>query len=525
MSLSASDAPSPPATEPIPAEVEALREHLAPIQDLRTAAQVLSWDQETYMPSGGAEARAHQLSTLQRLAHERFVADETGRLLSDAEAAADGLDPESDAASLVRVTRRDFDRERTVPSDLVARMSQAVSRAKEAWKSARADDDFDAFAPHLETIVELNVEKAEAIGYKEEAYDALLDEYEPGMTTAEVADTFDRLRKDLVPLVDAIADAPQIDDSVLQGSFPVEVQKAFGEDIIREIGYDFDRGRQDVSAHPFTTSFGVGDVRLTTRFDENHFGSSLYSTLHEAGHGMYEQGINPDLERTPLAEGASLGIHESQSRFVENQIGRSRAFWERYAPMAREAFPDALADAGADDLYRAVNRVEPSLIRVEADEVTYNLHVMLRFELERGLVRGDVDVRELPDLWRDKMDTYLGVVPDTDANGVLQDVHWSLGAIGYFPTYALGTLMSAQIAEAMEADLGDLDARVSRGEFQPILDWLRTHIHRHGRKYTAPELLKRATGEAFSADAWLQSIREKYGALYDASLPQPGDAT
>jgi carboxypeptidase Taq len=229
---------------------------------------------------------------------------------------------------------------------------------------------------------------------------------------------------------------------------------------------------------------------------------------------MYEQGIAPDLERTPLAEGASLGIHESQSRFVENQIGQSRAFWERYAPKAREAFPDALADARADDLYRAVNRVEPSLIRVEADEVTYNLHVMLRFELERGLVQGTISVGELPELWRAKMDEYLGVVPETDADGVLQDVHWSLGAIGYFPTYALGTLMSAQIAEAMEADLGDLDGRVSRGEFEPILDWLRTNIHRHGRKFTAPRLLERVTGDAFSADAWLEYVRSKYGALY-----------
>jgi len=519
MSASPSRAASASSPPSVPAPVKDLRAHLEPIQDLRNAAQVLSWDQETYMPSGGAEARTHQLSTLQRLAHDRFVSDDTGRLLRDAEAVADDLDPESDAASLVRITRRDYDRERKVPSDLVAQMSEAVSRAKHAWKSARAEDDFEAFAPHLETIVALNVEKAEAIGYEEEVYDALLDEYEPGLTTAEIVDTFDRLRSDLVPIVNAIAEAPQIDHSVLHGSFPVEAQKTFGENIIREIGYDFDRGRQDVSAHPFTTSFGIGDVRLTTRFDEGHFGSSLYSTLHEAGHGMYEQGIAPDLERTPLAEGASLGIHESQSRFVENQIGRSRAFWERYAPKAQQAFPNAFRGVDAEQLYRAVNRVEPSLIRVEADEVTYNLHVMLRFELERGLVRGDVSVDDLPDLWRAKMDEYLGVVPETDANGVLQDVHWSLGAIGYFPTYALGTLMSAQIADAMEADLGDLGDRVRRGEFEPIADWLQTNIHRHGRKFTAPRLLEKVTGASLSADAWLDYVRSKYGALYGRTDP------
>ena len=505
---------APDATETADA-IEALRDHLGPIMDLRNAAELLSWDQETHMPPGGAEARARQLSTLQRLAHERFVSDETGQRLDAAADVLSDADPMSTAARLVRVTRRDYERERKVPSDLVARMSEAVSRAKEAWKSARGDDDFSTFAPHLERIVDLNVEKAEAIGYEEEAYDALLDEYEPGMTTAEVASTFERLRSDLVPIVDAIAEADPIDASILHRTYPTEAQKAFGESVIADLGYDFERGRQDVSEHPFTTSFSTGDVRLTTRYDESYLPSAFYSMLHEAGHGIYEQGVADDLDRTPLADGASLGMHESQSRFYENQIGRSRAFWDHYFPKAQAAFPEALSDADAETMYRAVNRVEPSLIRVEADEVTYNLHVMLRFELERGLVRGDVEVADLPDLWREKMDAYLGVVPGTDTEGVLQDVHWSLGAIGYFPTYALGNLMSAQIAEALESDLGPIDDRVAAGEFEEILGWLRTHVHQHGRTLQAPDLLERITGTGLSADAWLDYVRSKYGALYN----------
>jgi len=290
------------------------------------------------------------------------------------------------------------------------------------------------------------------------------------------------------------------------------------------VGYDFERGRQDESAHPFTTSFAIDDVRLTTRYDEDYLPSALFSMLHEAGHGIYEQNIAPDLARTPLAEGASLGIHESQSRFVENMLGRSRAFWQHYFADAQEAFPDALGDVDAETFYRAVNRVEPSLIRVEADEVTYNLHVMLRFELERGLVRGDVAVEDLPGLWRETMDDYLGVVPETDADGVLQDVHWSLGAIGYFPTYALGTLMSAQLWDAMRADVPDADAHIAEGRFAPILEWLHTYIHRHGRKLEAPDLLERATGQPLTAEPWLRYVRRKFGPLYNLPLEAPAAA-
>ncbi len=492
-----------------------LRDHLAPIEDLEAAAAVLAWDQETFMPDGGAEARAQQLSTLQSMAHEQFVSDETGDLLDRAADETDDADPLNDAAALVRVTRRDYERARKVPSSLVAELSQATSAAKQAWKQARTEDDFSIFAPHLETLVDLSVEKAEAIGYDDEPYDALLDEFEPGLSTADVASTFETLREHLVPLVDAIADAPSLDNDLLHRTYPQATQKEFGERILADLGYDFDRGRQDTSAHPFTTSFAPGDVRITTRYDEQFLPTALFSMIHEGGHALYEQGIDPDLARTPLGDGASLGIHESQARFWENHVGRSRPFWTHYFPKLQNAFPEAVGDADLDAFYRAINRVEPSLIRVEADEVTYNLHVMLRFELERGLISGTVDVNELPDRWNEAMDDYLGVVPDTDANGVLQDVHWSMASFGYFPTYTLGTLTAAQLTEALRDDLPAFEDRLAGGDFAPILDWLRTNVHQHGRKLKAPELLERVTGAELSAEPWLHYARDKFGALYD----------
>jgi carboxypeptidase Taq len=495
--------------------VEDLRTHLAPIDDLESAAAVLAWDQETVMPDGGAEARARQLSTLQSTAHDRFVSDETGDLLDRAADATADADPLDDDAALVRVTRRDYERARRVPSSLVADLSEATSRAKQAWKRARAEDDFTIFAPHLETLVDLSGKKAEAIGYDDTPYDALLQEFEPGLTTAEVADTFEALRDDLVPLVDAIADAPALDDDLLRRSYPQPTQKAFGEQVLADLGYDFDRGRQDVSAHPFTTSFSVDDVRITTRYDEAYLPTALFSMIHEGGHALYEQGVDPALDRTPLGEGASLGVHESQARLWENHVGRSRPFWRHYFPKLQDAFPDALADASLDAFYRAVNRVEPSLIRVEADEVTYNLHVMLRFELGRGLIEGTVSVDELPARWNAAMDDYLGVTPDTDADGVLQDVHWSMGSFGYFPTYTLGTLTAAQLMETARAEISGLEAKLAEGHFAPLLDWLRTHVHRHGRKLTAPQLLDRVTGTELSAGPWLRYARDKFGALYE----------
>ena len=497
----------------MPDALDQLHARLHRVEDLKNAAEVLSWDQETYMPEGGAAARAQQLSTLQTLAHEQFTSDDVGALLDQLEDA----DLNALSADLVRVVRHDYERARRVPPALVTELSQAVSRAKQAWKAARAEDNFSTFAPHLEQLVDLNVQKARAIGYDATPYDALLDAYEPGMKTETVAQTFATLRDDLVPLVDAIADAPHPDDDFLHRTFDPTQQQTFGEDVIRDVGFDFSRGRQDHSAHPFTTSFGTGDVRLTTRFESDFFPSGFFATLHEAGHGLYEQGFAEELARTPLADGASLGIHESQSRLWENQVGRSHAFWAHYFPALQGVFPDALGDVETNAFYRAVNKVEPSLIRVEADEVTYNLHIMLRFELERGLIEGTITVDELPALWNERMDDYLGIRPDTDADGVLQDIHWSLGAFGYFPTYALGTLMSAQFFAQATADLGDVEAHVAEGDFAPLLGWLRENVHQHGRRYRATELLERVTNEQLTATPWLDYIREKYGALYGFS--------
>ncbi len=499
-----------PATAPL----ERLRALLARVHDLNSAAAVLEWDQETYMPDGATAARAHQIATLRRLAHEHFTTDEVGRLLDALAPDAADLDPVSTRASLVRVARRDYEKAVRLPPELVAEMAEAIALARHAWKAARETNRFATFAPHLERIVDLNVRKAEAYGYAARRYDALLDQYEPGMTTAEVERVFGALRSELVPIVQSIADAAPLDDAVLHRAFDRQKQWDFGMSVLRDIGYDFERGRQDLSTHPFTTTFSITDVRLTTRVDEHFFPTAFFGTLHEAGHGLYEQGIDPELERTPLAEGTSLGMHESQSRLWENLVGRSLPFWRHYFGPLQAAFPDALAGVSPEAFYRAVNRVRPSLIRVEADEVTYNLHIMLRFELETAMVEGRVGVAELPELWNAKMEEYLGLRPATDAQGVLQDVHWSIGSLGYFPTYTLGNLMSTQLFDQARRDVPGLEDQIAAGRFADLLAWLRTHVHRYGRKLTATEILQHVTGEGLSAESWLAYIRRKYGALY-----------
>ncbi|TDI70916.1 MAG: carboxypeptidase M32 [Bacteroidetes bacterium] len=485
------------------------RNHLAQICDLNHAAAVLEWDQETYMPSGAAEARAHQIATLRRLAHELLASEKTATHL---EKRPD--DSFGDNEALYRITKRDFDRATRIPADLVADLAETAALARQAWRTARESDTFKVFAPHLDKILELNLRKAEAVGYDEHPYDALLDEYEPGMKTAEVATVFADLRNQLVPIVQTLTAEKAPDNSMLHRHFPHDAQWDFGLDVIRDFGYDFETGRQDLSAHPFTTTFSISDVRLTTRVDESFFNPAFFGTLHEAGHGMYEQGIDRALERTPLADGTSLGMHESQSRLWENLVGRSRGFWSHYYPKALHAFPDALGGVTEEDFYRAINRVENSLIRVEADEVTYNLHIMVRFELETELVEGKIRVADLPDAWNDRIEAYLGVRPTNDAEGVLQDIHWSLGAIGYFPTYTLGNLMSTQLFDQANSDIPDLAQQISSGNFTVLLDWLRTHVHGHGRKKTASEILTDTTGTGLSVESWIQYIRRKYEDIY-----------
>lgn len=495
-------------------QLERLKNSLAEVVDLQRAAAILSWDQETYMPAGGGLARAEQLATLSKIAHEKFTTDEMGLLLEGLSAGAKSLAYDSDDAALIRVTRHDYEKARKLPVSLVAELTKTISLATEAWKKARAEDDFESFAPHLRRVLELTVQKAEAWGYEEHIYDALLDEYEPGMKSSQVAVIFKQVREAIVPLVHAIAAVPPIDDAVMHWRYPALKQWDFGEAVIKNYGFNFGNGRQDKSAHPFTTSFDSRDVRLTTRIMENYLPSALFSTMHEAGHGLYEQGFADSIRRTGLDSGASLGIHESQSRMWENIIGRSKNFWWYYYPRLQEVFPEQLGAVNLETFYRAINKVAPSFIRVEADEVTYNLHIFVRFEIERELLSGAIQVADLPEQWNARMEKYLGITPHTNAEGVLQDVHWSNGLLGYFPTYSLGNIYSVQFFNRMTAEHPDLPEQISRGEFGQILGWLRENIHRHGRKYTPAEMVERATGGPLNAQPYIDYITSKYRDIY-----------
>ncbi len=494
---------------------ETLCTRLGEVADFHNAASILSWDQDTYMPPGAAEARAQQSSTLRRTAHERFVADEVGELLDALEPWAQEQDYDSFEASLVRVTRRRYDRERKVPADLVARRARAGTLAQAAWEKARPADDFAVFQPHLEKNVDLNIELAETLGYEERRYDALLDRFEPEMKAVQVEALFGEMGEGLRPLVAAIAERQDaVDASVLQRGYDEDKQWAFVNELVGRLGFDWEHGRQDRSAHPFTTSFTPADVRLTTRIYREQPQVAIFASIHEAGHALYEQGVPMDLARTPLGSGASMAVHESQSRMWENTVGRSRPFWQYWLPHLQDSFPGQLEGVTVETFYRAVNRVQPSLIRVEADEATYNLHIFLRFEIENLMLEQKVKIADLPELWNAKMEEYLGIRPDSDRNGVLQDVHWAGGMMGYFPTYALGNLLAAQFYAQALADLPDLPEHYARGEFAPLLGWLRDTIHVHGSKYTPEELVQRITGGPISTGPFLAYVREKYGEIY-----------
>jgi len=496
-------------------KLEQLKESLAVVSDLNGAASVLGWDQQTYMPPGGAAARAEQLATLGRMAHEAFISDEIGELLEGALAESTGSPSDSDESCLLCVVRRDYEKARKVPPVLVAGIARAASLGMEVWVQARKDSNFPLFQPAFQTILDLQRDLAQCLGFEESPYDALLDQYEPGMKKSGLVQIFSELKAGLVPLVQSISERlDRVDDGVLHRTYPEADQWAFGLEAARRLGYDFQRGRQDKSVHPFTTSFSVNDVRITTRVDEQFLPTALFGTLHECGHALYEQGISQKLERSPLAGGASLGVHESQSRLWENLVGRSRSFWKFFFPHVQRAFPQNLQDASLDCFYRSINRVEPSLIRVEADEVTYNLHILLRFELESDLVEGRLALADLPEAWNAGMKASLGVVPPNDAQGVLQDVHWSNGLIGYFPTYALGNLLSVQLFEKAQSAIPLLTAEIERGDFQSLLDWLRRNIHEHGRKFLPSQLIQRATGEPLRAVPYLRYLREKYSEIY-----------
>jgi carboxypeptidase Taq len=482
--------------------LEQLKERLAQVSDLWDVTALLHWDQQVNMPAGGSEARAHHLSTVESLAHRLFVSDETGKLLEKAGEEVTGLAYESDDASLVRVTRREYEKLCRVPESLVAELARATSRASDVWQQAREASDFERFRPYLERVLRLTIEYAEALGYEDCIYDALLDRYEPEMKTAQVTALFEEVKEGLLPLVQQITERGRwVDDAFFDQTYGEQAQWDFGTLVLKDMGFNFERGRQDRSAHPFTTSFSPLDVRLTTRVLPERFESALFATIHEGGHALYEQGIQLDLERTPLRYWTSSGVHESQSRLWENIVARSRGFWSHYLPLLREFFPEQLKGIDVDTFYRAINKVEPSLIRVEADEVTYSLE-------------GRLAVADLPEMWNAKMAGYLGVTPPNDALGVLQDVHWSWGDFGYFPSYALGNLLAAQLHNQALAEMPQLPEHISQGELGPLLAWLRKNIHQHGGKFKPAELVKRVTGETMQAEPFLAYLRHKYGEIY-----------
>jgi carboxypeptidase Taq len=493
-------------------QVQGLRQRLGEIADLHAAEGLLQWDQEVYMPPKGAEARGQQLATVSSLAHRLFTTPEMGELLHGLR---DDKDTDPDDLFLVNETLYDYERAAKLPERFVHEFAEASSQAYEAWVRARKESNFKAFQPHLEKVLDLLKEKAELLGYQGSPYNALLEDFERGMTAEHLKALFEELGAQQADLLARIIDSPrQPDVSWLRQNWFKKPQWELCLRIVSELGYDLEAGRQDESAHPFTTSFDTRDVRITTRIDRNDLFSALTSSIHECGHALYDQGFQDKDRRTTLANAPSLGMHESQSRMWENIIGRSRPFWEHYTPLLRKYFPGQLDDQTPEDIYRAINRVERSFIRVEADECTYNLHVILRFELEVDLMEGRLAVADVPEAWNAKIKRYLGLdVPD-DAHGCLQDIHWSHGAMGYFPTYTLGNLYAAQLFETILQDIPDLWEDVARGHFAPLLDWLRRHIHIHGRRRRAAELIAHATGREPESAPYLRYLNVKYGELY-----------
>lgn len=498
------------------AKLQELKNRLIESNDLGAASAVLSWDQATYMPSGGAPARGRQMATLGRISHEKFTSPEIGQLLEDLRPYEESLPYESDDASLIRETRINYERMTRVPSARLAAFYEHSALSYQAWAEARPKNDFKAVAPMLEKTLEFSRELANYFPGYDHIADPLIDFSDYGMKATSVRKVFADLRAALVPMVQAISAQPPADDTCLNRHYPKHLQKAFGEKIVRAYGYDFNRGRQDETHHPFMTKFSLGDVRITTRFNENDLGDGLFSTLHESGHAMYELGISQAFEGLPLANGTSAGVHESQSRLWENIVGRSRPFWEFYYPQLQEAFPGTLDDVSLDTFYRAINKVQRSLIRTDADEVTYNLHVMIRFELELQLLEGSLAVKDLPEAWHVAYQENLGLRAPDDRDGVLQDVHWYAGTIGgAFQGYTLGNIISGMFyAQALKAH-PEIPAEVGQGKFDTLHGWLKENIYQHGAKFNAPELLKRVTGGSLTIDPYIQYLRNKYGALYE----------
>lgn len=494
---------------------DTLLEKVYELYDLEKAAAVLAWDKETNMPPAGMTARIQQMTTLRRLHHQKFTADEFGSLIEAAAEETANADYDSNEASLIRYLQYAYDRARKLPPEFVKRSSETSGAAYTAWLEARQANEFAGFAPHLAKIVALNREMAELYGYEDELYDPLLDKFERGMKTADVRAIFNAVKEELLPLRTAVAArAEAVNDSFLHQPYDVAKQKEIARKLATAVGYDFSRGHLGTAVHPFSTSFSRDDARITTRWNPSFINAALFATLHEAGHAMYEQGTAPDLARTPLARGTSSGIHESQSRMMENVVGRSRGFWQAHFGVLQAAFPAQLGDVSAEQFYRAVNKSQPSYIRVEADELTYNFHIILRFELEQALLNGDLAVTDLPTAWNDKMDELLGITPPDDLQGCLQDIHWTSPMFGYFPTYALGNLYAAQFYETAVAQNPEIGEAMNQGDPAPLVTWLRQNVHRYGRKFTPAELVQRTTGQPLSHKPFIRYATAKFSEIY-----------
>jgi carboxypeptidase Taq len=496
-------------------QLNEFKNKLAEVNDLDHANAVLAWDQSTYMPIGGAQARAKQMATLARISHEKFTSAEIGKLLDHLELYAQNLPPDSDDACLIRIARRDYERAIRVPSDFVAALTEHTIASYQLWAQARPANDFTLVRDSLERTLDFSRKLANFFPGYQHIADPLIDYADYGMKTSAIRILFDDLRDFLVPLVKKISEKEVIDDSILFGKFPADAQLEFGKRVIEKLGYDFQRGRQDLTHHPFTTKFSIGDVRITTRVQEEYLGDALFSTIHEAGHAMYEQGIRMDLDGSLLAKGTSSGVHESQSRLWENIVGRSREFWQYFYPELQGVFPDTLRDVPLETFYRAINRVQKSFIRVDADEVTYNLHVMLRFDLELQLLEGALEVKDLPAAWNARFEHDFGFAPPEDRLGVLQDVHWYAGTIGgAFQGYTLGNILSAQFYKQALLAYPDITDQIKQGEFKTLHQWLIDNIYQHGLKFSAPELIEKVTGGALDLAPYKEYLSTKYGDLY-----------
>ena len=484
-----------------------LKARLADVNALTAAVTIMDWDQQTYMPRGGAEARAQHLGILSRMAHESLTDEATLKALAGSTA------ENEDDVAMLKVVQRTIDLATKLPSSLVEEKTRLSAIAHERWVEARAKNDFASFSSTLAKMFDIAKQEAEFLGYTDHVYDALLDQYEQGATTADVRTMFESIKAPQVALVKAISEQPETDDSFLYGEWDLKSQSEFTEMLVKSIGFDFNRGRQDTAPHPFCTGWSVGDIRLTTRY-KPYIGSAIFGSLHEAGHGMYEQGSPIAWDRTPLAGGVSLGIHESQSRTWENIVGRSKAFWQHFLPSLQTKFP-TLAGVDLNTFYRAINKVEPSYIRVEADELTYNLHVLVRFEIECDVLTGKLDIKDLPEAWNAKYQEYLGITPRSDSEGCLQDVHWSMGSIGYFPTYSMGNLLSYQIWNALQKEVPNPAELMANGEFAPILHWLQANVYSVGKKLAPKDLIRKVTGKPIGAADYLSGLETKYKEIYN----------